>query len=178
MTHPFIANKIYPIQQVIAFLAISAVEQSPASSTAQSFHNAESQRSGMSQGHSDRLLNSGGALGSCMQSRMPQNSRLLANVGNNTTRLRSWTAGPKTDEYGSKLTAFNLEDMAGPGIFPPSLSYVREMLLEFAEGDKLWDKETLILDNGNHNRLSDSVPVTLRRMINELKICEHSKSTP
>lgn len=47
----------------------------------------------------------------------------------------------QTDEYGSKLKAFGIEDMASFGIFPSSLAYLPEELIRRkVSKDNLWDR--------------------------------------
>ena len=133
----------------------SVVKQASSSGTAQSFVTAEeSQYSGTDQDRSDRVLSSEGALESCSHSHVTQNSRVMANVGNNAMRSRSWTTGPKTDMYGARLKAFELETMACFGTFPTSLSYVREMMLKLTEGENLWDEETSMTTRRNYKDYS------------------------
>ena len=71
----------------------------------------------------------------CTDSRMTQNSRIMASIGNTEAHPRCWTAGPNTTTYGAKLRAFNIEDMVCFGNFPTSLSYIPVMLRDLAEGE-------------------------------------------
>lgn len=52
-----------------------------------------------------------------------QNARIRANIGNIAAHPRNWTAGPRTTTYGTKLRAFDIDNMASGGIYPTSLSY-------------------------------------------------------
>ena len=122
----------------------SVKERASTSNTAESFHTAvESQLSRIGQDLSSALSIAEDRFNSCMQSSLPQNSRLIANLTNGVARPRIWIAGPKTDRYGSKLKAFNLYNMAGLGIFPRSLSYLQEDLLKLSERENLWDRDAL-----------------------------------
>lgn len=115
---------------------------SSTANTAESFHSAvESQLSRINQNHSSALPISEDKSDSRMQSSLPQNSRLLANLVNGVARPQIWTAGPKTHEYGSRLKTFNLYNMAGLGIFPKSLSSLQEGLLRLSERENLWDRD-------------------------------------
>jgi hypothetical protein len=74
-------------------------------------------------------------------SSIAQHRRILAKASANAPKLPQWKAGPKTDEYGSKLAAFNLEDMACSGIFPSTLAYLPEELVNRKRSaEMLWDK--------------------------------------
>lgn len=125
----------------------SAKEHASTSNTADSFHTAvESQLSRINQDHSSALPISENRFDSCMQSSVPQNSRLMANLANGVVRPQIWTAGPKTYGYGSRLKAFNLYNMAGLGIFPRSLSYLQGILLKMSERENLWDRDPSMAD--------------------------------
>ena len=71
----------------------------------------------------------------CTDSRVMQNSCIMANIGNTAAHPRTWKAGPKTTTYGAKLRAFDIEDMVCFGNFPTSLSYIPVMLINLAEGE-------------------------------------------
>lgn len=125
----------------------STKEHAFTSNTAESFHTAvESQLSRMDQDHSSVLPISKLRSNSCIQSSLTQNSRLIANLANGVARPQTWTAGPKTDGYGSRLKAFNLYNIAGLGIFPKGLCYLREGLLKLSERENLWDRDPSIAD--------------------------------
>ena len=71
----------------------------------------------------------------CTDSRVTQNSRIMASIGNTEAHPRCWTAGPSTTTYGAKLRAFDIEGMVCSGKFPTSLSYIPAMLINKADGE-------------------------------------------
>lgn len=79
----------------------SPKEHASTVNTAESFHTAvESQLSRMDQYPSSALPISEDRFNSCMQLSSGQNSRLMAKLANGVARPQTWTAGPKTEEYG------------------------------------------------------------------------------
>ena len=119
----------------------SAIDQASVSSSFQPFSTAQSSCRETDQ---QRLLDQASLEGTSeyyIQSSTPQDSPVSATVTENPTNSRGWTAGSKTDRYGSKLRAFNIKDMAALGIFPKSLSHIRETLMDFAGGNDLWAQE-------------------------------------
>ena len=72
---------------------------------------------------------------------LSQNQR----IGTNLTRSHSaegiWTASARYTAFGAKLQAFDLTLMASSGVFPTNLEYLRDSLMESAEGTGLWSTE-------------------------------------
>lgn len=147
----------------------SVKEHASTSTTAESFHTAaESQLSRIGQDRSSGLSIAEDRLNSCTQSSLPQNSRLMANLANGVARPRIWAAGPKTYEYGSRLKAFNLYNMAGLGVFPRSLSYLQEVLPKLSERENLWDRDASMADRVFQWK-SDFKPDSWRRPREEMR---------
>ena len=122
--------------RLLAIETASAEKQASTSSMSQTFYTAEENET-----YSDRTSTWSDAPEASIQSNIAQNTRILANVANNATRPRCWTTNTKTDIYGAKLAAFDIEDMACLGHFPEKLSYVRKELLNLSPGQRLWDKD-------------------------------------
>ncbi len=98
-------------------------------------------------------------------SRMTQNSRIMANIGNIAAHPRIWTAGPKTTTYGAKLGAFDIENMACFGNFPTSLSYIPVILKDLAEVGTVGSEDV-------------AMGYTKLRILKEIKEIANQENTP
>ena len=118
-------------QRLLVLETASSMRQASLNDSQSFYTGRETRSTGFSLGPPDTPSTPG--VGSwCTDSRMTQNSRIMANIGNTAAHSRTWTAGPKTTTYGAKLAAFNLENMAYFGKFPASLSYIPVMLKDLA----------------------------------------------
>ncbi|KAI4162069.1 MAG: hypothetical protein LQ342_004381 [Letrouitia transgressa] len=144
------------------------------SSITPSFHTArETQCSETSPELAHRLFNTRAS--PYADSILREDVRITSNISNTAMSPRNWTASSKTAKYGSKLRAFDIKNLASFGNFPASLSYIPEMLKDFAKEEKLWDIGTAATHRFTYRKGNYS---SERAMEKDIKSANRDKSTP